>query len=212
MAFCLPELQGTRSACNPPGPYWQLVQWHENTMKTKALGVRSMEMTEKWANWRPVPGHSPPSHAPWYVRYRILCSLLGLLIVAVGCGSGSGFNPNNVTVSVAPATATLSVNGQVSLQATESGLCSGCLSSIDFWTVTENPSGSDCATYVGIQPPGPCPAGTIQIADGSELTVTYIAPSTPGTYHVNGEWEDFVNFSGPPVATKTGTSVITVSP
>jgi hypothetical protein len=187
-----------------------MVHWHENIMKKKALAVQSiLKMTENRAKWRQVPGQSRS-----YVPYRTLGSLLVLisLMAAAGCGTGSGFNPNHVSVSVAPATATVPVNSPLPLQATVSGLCSACLSSINLWTVTENPTGSDCATFTGIQPPGPCPAGTIQIADGSELTVTYIAPTTPGTYHVNGEWDDFVNFSGPPVATKRGTSVITVSP
>jgi hypothetical protein len=187
---------------------WQLVHGHENIMKKKALAVPSiLKMTENRAKWRPVPGQSP-SHVP----FRTLCSVLVLWMVAAGCGTGSGFNPNRVKVSVAPATATVPVSGTLPLQATVSGLCSACLSSINLWTVTENPTGSDCATFTGIQPPGPCPAGTIQIADGSELTIAYIAPTTPGTYHVNGEWDDFVNLSGPPVATQTGTSVITVSP
>jgi hypothetical protein len=155
---------------------------------------------------------------PFYRRFLVnpawVLYVLGfvLLIVSAGCGTGNGFNPNNVTVSVSPATATIPTNGQVPLQATVQGLSSGYISSISLWTVTENPSGADCATDVGIVPPGPCPAGTIQITGGDELTVTYFAPSTPGTYHVSAEWEDFVNFTGPPIATKAGTSVITVSP
>ncbi len=110
------------------------------------------------------------------------------------------------------ATAATPMNGQVPLQATVQGLLSAYINAINTWTVTENPTGSDCATYVGIVPPGPCPAGSIQITDADDLTVTYFAPSTPGTYHVNAEWEDFVNFSGPPAAIKTGRSVITVGP
>jgi hypothetical protein len=137
---------------------------------------------------------------------------LVLLMLLLGCGTGGGLNPNNVTVTVSPETATVSANGQVPLQATVKGLCSACISSISFWIIAENPNGADCATYVGIQPPGPCPAGTIQIADGNELTVTYLAPATPGTYHITAEWEDFDSLTGPPVATKVGTSVITVSP
>jgi len=135
-----------------------------------------------------------------------------LLMLVPACGTGSGFNPNDVTVTVTPATATVSPNGQVPLQATVKGLCSACISTISFWIIAENPSGADCATFVGIQPPGPCPAGTIQIADGGELTVTYLAPATPGTYHITAQWDDFNNLTGPPVATKVGTSVITVSP
>jgi hypothetical protein len=179
-------------------------------MKKKVLAGQSiLKMTENRAKGRQVPGQSPSP-----VPYRTLCSSLVLiwLIAAAGCGRGSGFNPNQVSVSVAPATATVSVNGQVPLQAMVRGLCSGC-GLINFWTVTEDPAGSDCATLIGIQPPGPCPAGSIQFgSDPNGLTVTYIAPSVPGTYHVNAEWEDFVNFSGPPVVTKTGTSAITVSP
>lgn len=135
------------------------------------------------------------------------------LIVSAGCGtSGNRLNPNNVSVSVSPAAAATPTNGQLPLQATVHGLPSGYINSISLWTITENPSGADCATDVGITPPGPCPAGTIQLTDANELTVTYFAPSTPGTYHINAEWEDFVSFTGPPAATQTGTSVITVSP
>jgi hypothetical protein len=144
---------------------------------------------------------------------RALCVVpLVLLVVIAGCGAGStgSFNPDNVTVSVSPATATITTNGQVPLQATVLGLSSISISDISAWTVAENPIGANYATDVGIIPPEPCPAGTIQILTGGELTVTYFAPSTPGTYHVNAEWEDFVNFTGPPIATKTGTSVITV--
>ena len=43
----------------------------------------------------------------------------------------------------------------------------------------------------------------IQFDTVPELTVTYIAPSTPGVYHVNAEWEDFINLSGPPLVTKS---------
>jgi hypothetical protein len=144
---------------------------------------------------------------------RIPCVLAFLLlIVSAGCGTGNRLNPANVSVSVSPANATISTNGQVPLQATVQGLPSGYISSISLWTVTENPNGADCATDVGITPPGPCPAGTIQLVSADELTVTYFAPSTPGTYHINAEWEDFVNFNGPPAGTQTGTSVITVGP
>ena len=115
---------------------------------------------------------------------RALCVVpLVLTVVIAGCGGGSGsggVNPNNVTVSVSPATATIPANGQVPLQATIQGLSSASISQISVWTVTENPSGANCATFVGIIPPGPCPAGTIQIAGGNELTVTYFAPSYSG--------------------------------
>jgi len=146
-------------------------------------------------------------------RARFVASLV-LLMVTAGCGTGNNnsFNPNNVTVTVSPPTVTIPTNGQVILQATVTGLCSACIASFQSWSITENPSGADCATYVGITPPGPCPAGTLQIPNGDALTVTYFAPNTPGTLHVNAEWEDFVNFTGPPVATKVGTSVVTLSP
>lgn len=56
----------------------------ENTMKSKALTVQSMqEMTENRARACQVPGHSPSSHA----RCPVLCELLVLLIVAAGCNS-----------------------------------------------------------------------------------------------------------------------------
>ncbi len=146
--------------------------------------------------------------------YRVLYpGSLVLLMVITGCGTGNNsFDPNNVTVTVSPPAVTIPANGQVILQATVRGLCSACTVNIQLWSISENPSGADCATYVGITPPGPCPAGTIQIPSGSALTVTYFAPSTPGTFHVNTEGEDFVNFTGPPIAAKVGTLVVTLSP
>src|SRR5271163_4084274 len=137
---------------------------------------------------------------------------LFLLMAFAACGSSSKFNPNNVSVSVSPATANVATSGQLPLQASVQGLGSGIPSSVTLWTITENPTTSDCAVYVGIVISDPCPAGTIQIANSTELTVTYFAPTTAGTYHVVAEWEDFVNFTGPPLATKTGTTVVTVGP
>src|ERR1700722_9647670 len=138
----------------------------------------------------------PRRRSPGKRGRRLLHVLASIgLIASVGCGMSRGFNPNNVTVSVSPATSTTPPNGQVPLQATVQGLSSTFISSISLWSVTENPAGANCATDVGIVPPGPCPAGTIQIAGGNELTVTYFAPSSPGTYHVNAEWEDFDNFT-----------------
>ena len=170
-----------------------------------------LEMKDNWAKRCQAPGRLASSHS----RYRALCGLFVLLIAIAGCGSGAsgiGFNPNNVTVSVSPPTAAILTNGQVPLQATVQGLSSGYISSISFWIVAENPPGAECATFVGIVPPGPCPAGTVQLADGSELTVTYFAPSTPGTYHLSAQWDYSPNFNGPPSVIKIGTSVITVSP
>jgi hypothetical protein len=54
---------------------------------------------------------------------------------------------------------------------------------------------------------GPCLDGTIKGADAPPaLTVTYLAPSTSGTFHVVAAF-DFI--SNPPIM-KTGTAVITV--
>jgi hypothetical protein len=148
------------------------------------------------------------------MNYRGLCvASFILLIVIAGCGSGGGYNVNNVTVIVSPAAATIPVGGQVTLQATVNGLCSGCVSSIDLWSVAEHDGGvpdSGCDWYT-TPPSGPCPGGTIQETAGAlsnTLTVTYFAPSTPGTYHVVAGWSAGL---GAPV-TQNGTSVITVSP
>jgi len=131
-------------------------------------------------------------------------------MVTASCGASNSFNPNNVTVSVSPTTATIAANGTATLQATVQGL--PYASSITRWSVAENPIGAICATFVGIVPSGPCPAGTIEIADGNELTVTYFAPSAPGTYHVHAEWDHFTYFMGPPDTIRMGASVVTVSP
>jgi hypothetical protein len=143
------------------------------------------------------------------MNYRALCaaSFVVLAIIA-GCGGGGGDNPNNVTVIVSPAAVTVPANGQVTLQATVNGLCSTCPSSIQVWGITEDPSAGANCVYFEPPPIGPCPAGAIQetTGDPSFLTVTYFAPSTPGTYHVTAEW------SLPSLPTKVGTSVITVSP
>jgi|ERR1039458_6722193 hypothetical protein len=176
-------------------------------MKRKAIAGQSiLELTENRAKGCQLSGHPPASHA----RYRALCGgSLVLLMVMAGCGTG-GFNPNNVTVTVSPAAATVSENGQVPLQATVQGGCTGC-SPFYNWLISEN-NGADC-TWVDTLPAGPCPGGTLQQPTStSGPTVTYIAPSTAGTFHVIGQSLYYSNLSGPPTTTKQGTSVITVSP
>ena len=138
---------------------------------------------------------------------RALCVVpLALLIVIAGCGGGGGWNANNVTVTVSPAAPTVAANGQVTLTATVNGLCSGCAPTIQSWSIQEDPSGSNC-TFVPTF--GPCPAGTIQGNAANLLTVTYFAPSAPGTYHVSATWYLSGLFSGGST-TKVGVSVITV--
>jgi|SRR5579863_9259003 len=136
--------------------------------------------------------------------------LLVLLMVSAGCGSAGGFNPNNVTVTVSPPTAAVSENGQVPLQASVSGECTGCTPFYN-WLISEN-NGTDC-TWIDTPPVGPCPGGTLQQPSSlSGPTITYVAPNTTGTFHVIGESLYYTNFFGPPTTTKQGTSVITVSP
>jgi hypothetical protein len=131
---------------------------------------------------------------------------LVLLIVIAGCG-GSSYDPNNVTVTVSPPAVTIPASGQIALQATvKSGRAAPALT----WSIAElrtnGASGAQC-NWSGTTPPaGPCPDGTIQGADGSSLTVTYLAPSTSGTFHVVAQ----VNVSLSLV--KDGTAVVTVSP
>jgi hypothetical protein len=209
--LCL-RVIGGRTACLRLGTQFPLVQWKGNTMRNKAPAIQSIpEMTENRAKWCPLSGHCPSLHA----RCRDLCGLLVLLIVIAGCGGGGGYNPNNVTVNVSPAVATVAENGQVPLQATVNGLCSTCAPSIYLWYISENgaSNGGICDWY-NTPPTVSCPAGTIQETAGplsDTLTVTYYAPSTPGTYHVIAEWFDS-GFFGSASTTKTGTAVITVSP
>ncbi len=136
----------------------------------------------------------------------ILCVLL---IVIAGCG-GSALDLNKVIVTVSPAAVTIPASSQVTLQATVTG--SPGAPAVN-WTIAElkinGGSGAQCNWLGSTPPPGPCPDGTIQGADASPaLTVTYLAPSTSGTFHVIAEWS--TAFS--PVIIKDGTSVITVSP
>jgi hypothetical protein len=131
---------------------------------------------------------------------------LALLIVIAGCGGGGGFNANNVTVTVSPATPTVAANGQVALTATVQGLCSTCTPSIFFWYVSENDGGLAPSAICENVPPtvSYCPGGTIQgNLAGNLLTVTYFAPSTSGTYHVNAYWVVGTT-------SKVGTSVVAV--
>jgi hypothetical protein len=137
---------------------------------------------------------------------------LVLLIVIAGCGGGSGgFDPNKVTVTVSPAAPTVPANGQVTLHATVGGCVNpSCIPSVQ-WSIAElQGSGAQC-NWQGTTPPmpvgGPCLDGTIQGTDTPPaLTVTYLAPSTSGTFHVVAEWD---LISNPPII-KTGTAVITV--
>jgi hypothetical protein len=136
----------------------------------------------------------------------ILCALL---IVIAGCGAGSAIDLNKVTVTVSPAAVTIPASGQATLHATVTG--SPGAPAVN-WMIAElqvnGASGAQC-NWSGTTPPaGPCPDGTIQGADLGSVTVTYLAPSAPGTFHVIAEWSTAFN----PVIIKDGTSVITVSP
>lgn len=142
--------------------------------------------------------------------FRALCvGSLALLMVIAGCGGGSSssFDPNNVTVTVSPSAVTIPASGQVTLQATIKG--SPAAPALN-WTIAElqtnGASGAQC-NWSGTTPPaGPCPEGTIQGADAGSMTVTYLAPSTSGTFHVIAQ--DNVSLT----LVKDGTAVITVSP
>jgi hypothetical protein len=139
---------------------------------------------------------------------------LVLLIVIAGCGGGGGgFDPNKVTVTVSPAAATVAASGQVTLQATVGGCVNpSCIPSVS-WSIAELPGLGGQCNWSGNTPPpppvgGPCLDGTIKGADAqpSNLTVTYFAPSTSGTFHVVAVWQTFFN----PIIVKQATSVITV--
>ena len=135
-----------------------------------------------------------------------------LLIVFAACGSGP-YNFNQVSVSVSPAAVTIPVNGTVTLQATVSGLCSNCVGLIQYWTIAEDPNNGWSCFWFTTPPAGPCPGGTIQPSNSQGVfdthTVTYYAPSTPGTFHVSAVWCDC---AGSLTNAKTGTSVVTVDP
>ena len=148
------------------------------------------------------------------IPYRVLSVALLSMLIATGYGESNkdlGF-ANRVTVSISPATASVAANSQVTLQATVNGLCSGCASDIFAWSISEDATeGGSACDWFDTPPTVSCPAGTIQQTEGaseSTLTVTYHAPSTPGTYHVVAEWCDCLG-SG---IKKTGTSVISVTP
>jgi hypothetical protein len=140
--------------------------------------------------------------------FRALCvESLVLLIVIAGCGGGSSVDPNNVTVTVSPSAVTIPASGQVTLQATVKGSpAAPALNWIIAELQTNGASGAQC-NWSGTMPPaGPCPEGTIQGADASSLTVTYLAPNTSGTFHVIAQ--DNVSLT----LVKDATAVITVSP
>ena len=138
-----------------------------------------------------------------------LAALVVLAGLTSGCGTGS-FNASDVTVTVTPATAAILVNGQVTLQATVHHGCAGCVPFYN-WVISEN-DGADC-TWQQTPPTGPCPGGTLQAPSVEPgPTVTYIAPSTAGTYHVNGQSLYFTSLAGPPSTVAQGTSVVTVNP
>jgi hypothetical protein len=147
------------------------------------------------------------------MQARLRCVLgFALLIVFAACGSGP-YNFNHVSVSVSPAAVTIPTNGQVTLQATVSGLCSNCVGSIQYWSIAEDPNNGVSCYWFTTPPAGPCPGGTIQPNNNqgsfNTLTVTYYAPSTPGTFHVSAVW---CICEGSSQISKTGTSVVTVDP
>lgn len=130
---------------------------------------------------------------------------------SVACGGGRATDFNNVTVTVSPTSATVTAGGQVSLNATVSGLPGDSVQLV-IWSIAElqtnGASGSQCNWLGSTPPPGPCPDGTIQGASPLSDSVTYIAPSTAGTFHVIATWSTAVN---PPVI-KTATATIMVTP
>ena len=140
----------------------------------------------------------------------LLVASLILLIVVTGCGGGSsGFNATNVNVSIAPLAPTVAEGGQVTLQATVTGACSGCSPALT-WSIAElrtnGASGAQCNWQGPTPPAGPCPDGTIEGAGTPPFdTVTFHAPSNPGTFHVIAEW----SLLDPPTI-KDGTATITV--
>jgi hypothetical protein len=139
---------------------------------------------------------------------RALCvESLVLMVVMSGCGGGSSFDPNNVTVTVSPSAITIPPSGQATLQATVKGSpAAPALTWIISELQTNGASGAQC-NWSGTTPPaGPCPDGSIQGADAGSLTVTYLAPSTTGTFHIIAQ--DNVSLS----LVKMGTAVITVGP
>ena len=138
-----------------------------------------------------------------------LGALVSLMLTA-GCGGGAnGSSPNNVTVAVSPMSVTIPANGEVTLQASIKG-SPGTPSATWFIAelATNGASGAQCNWSGTTQPAGPCPDGTIELADAPGLTVKYHAPSTAGTFHVTAEWSTLFN----PVVVKDGTAVITVGP
>jgi hypothetical protein len=143
-------------------------------------------------------------------RRALYTALIGLLIITTGCGGDRGNDLNSVAVSVSPTTGTTTSGGQVTLQATVTGLSGNPALN---WTIAElqtnGASGAQC-NWLGSTPPsGSCPDGTIQGADAQPATtVTYHVPSGTGTFHINVQWSSVVN----PVITKTATSVVTVTP
>jgi hypothetical protein len=174
----------------------------------KALPVQSIPATPvNRDSWCQFFGHCPSSRA----RCRVLCGLFLTLIAIPGCGFGGGFNASNVTVTVSPATVTIPADGQETLQATIRNYCSGC-QPLYSWAISENDD-TNC-TWLTTPPAGPCPGGTIQetATPYGYPTVTYFAPSAPGTFHVTAEWSYGANIFAPPTTTKQGTSIITVSP
>ena len=140
---------------------------------------------------------------------RALCvaSIVPLIFMA-GCGGGSNFDLDNVTVTLSPSAATIPASGQVTLQATVKG-SPGAPGLVWFIAElqTDGASGAQC-NWAGATPPaGPCPDGTIQGIVSGSLTVTYLPPSTSGTFHVVAEYS--LPFS---TVVKDGTAVVTVSP
>ena len=143
------------------------------------------------------------------LRRAYLLTVLGLLSVFPACGGSSNTNFNNVVLTVSPSAATTTTGQQVSLKATITGVPGTPALS---WSIVElqtgGASGAQC-NWAGSTPPaGPCPDGTIQGADVPPNTnVTYNAPGTTGTFHIQVQWSTAFT----PVITKTATATVTVN-
>jgi hypothetical protein len=110
---------------------------------------------------------------------RLLVPLSICLLIAA-CG-GSSNTPANLQIQFSPAAPTVAVNSSIQITAntTPNFLQNDAQAT---WSIAGE--GNEC---IQAPPTSACPSGTLQwvVTAYQPLTVTYNAPSTPGTYQVS---------------------------
>lgn len=101
-----------------------------------------------------------------------------------GCGGGSGNTPAPIQIQFSPSAPSIPVNSSIRITATTTPPLPTNYTGSGEWSIA-----GDSSACIQALPSSACPSGTLAwniLPDGYvQLTVTYYASSTPGTYQVS---------------------------